>query len=681
MSCYIKARLLFLNLIILVFIFFTEVYSGETNLVTYNLLKEQPAEFIAGWKFQQGNDFNWSSTNFDDTNWLTVNSLKFPDTSKAWTGSGWFRKKFKIDSSLYGKTLGMRVLQTGSSKIYLNGNLIHTIGNVSSSADSEEVCIDISYPKHIQLAESADQMLAVHYSNFTKPNVDMLKWHDGFYIQVGLLDNFIESRVEREGRVYRYIFIFGGIPLLFSMLHLFLYFFNRREIANLYYGILTFSIGIINSIDSLVNFVTDPTAFEPIFIISGFFAVICIVFLLLFAYDSFQFQIPKHFVFFIVVGAALNIVLFIDITVILGIIIQVYAVLAILEICRVVFISFYFNKIKPGFLVIGFSIFIITWLYQIFISFGFIPPMFEFPIFYAGLMLLIISMSIHLSQNFALINNELEKEIETVKELSKQKIESERIEKERELKQKLLAADNLRKTKELEEARALQLSMLPKELPRLSNLEIAAKMLTATEVGGDYYDFYKCEESLTFAIGDATGHGTKAGTLVSATKSLFNALVDGQEPLSMIIRFNAAIKKMNLPNLFMALLIGKINGNKITFSNSGMPPILVYSQSRNDVTDIKQKSMPIGGPANFPYTQANFIVESGDVVLFSSDGLFEVFNEHEEMLGLDGAKNIFKNSISDSPQNIVDNILAATKKWSNGVALRDDLTLVVISFK
>ena len=72
---------------------------------------------------------------------------------------------------------------------------------------------------------------------------------------------------------------------------------------------------------------------------------------------------------------------------------------------------------------------------------------------------------------------------------------------------------------------------------------------------------------------------------------------------------------------------------------------------------------------------------SGDVVLFSSDGLFEVFNEHEEMLGLDGAKNIFQNSISNSPQNIVDNILAATKKWSNGIALRDDLTLVVISFK
>jgi serine phosphatase RsbU (regulator of sigma subunit) len=296
-------------------------------------------------------------------------------------------------------------------------------------------------------------------------------------------------------------------------------------------------------------------------------------------------------------------------------------------------------------------------------------------------MVLVISMSIHLSQNFAKINDELEREIETVKELSQQKIESERIEKERELEQKLLAADNFRKTKELEEARSLQLSMLPKELPVFPNLEIAARMLTATEVGGDYYDFYKCEDSLTFAIGDATGHGTKAGALVSATKALFNALVDGREPLSMIKKFNAAIKKMNLRNLFMALLIGKINGNKITFSNSGMPPILVYKKDRNEVIDIKQKSMPIGGPANFPYTQAEFAAERGDVILFSSDGLLEVFNKNNEMLGLEGAKNIFLNSISSSPQKTIDNILDAVKVWNNEISLRDDLTLVIISFK
>ncbi|MBK7379017.1 MAG: hypothetical protein IPJ03_08430 [Ignavibacteriales bacterium] len=84
---------------------------------------------------------------------------------------------------------------------------------------------------------------------------------------------------------------------------------------------------------------------------------------------------------------------------------------------------------------------------------------------------------------------------------------------------KIIQADNDRKTKELEEARQLQLSMLPKDLPQLPNLDIAVYMKTATEVGGDYYDFnVDPDGTLTFAIGDATGHGMKAGIIVSMVK-------------------------------------------------------------------------------------------------------------------------------------------------------------------
>ena len=81
-----------------------------------------------------------------------------------------------------------------------------------------------------------------------------------------------------------------------------------------------------------------------------------------------------------------------------------------------------------------------------------------------------------------------------------------------------------RKTKELEEARQLQLSMLPKELPNLPNLEIAAFMRTATEVGGDYYDFIVQENGvLNVAFGDATGHGLQAGTMVTLMKGFFTS--------------------------------------------------------------------------------------------------------------------------------------------------------------
>ncbi len=78
------------------------------------------------------------------------------------------------------------------------------------------------------------------------------------------------------------------------------------------------------------------------------------------------------------------------------------------------------------------------------------------------------------------------------------------------------------KPDELEEARKLQLSMLPNEIPNHPNLEIAVSMETATEVGGDYYDFaVGSDGTLNIALGDATGHGMQAGTLVTIMKGIF----------------------------------------------------------------------------------------------------------------------------------------------------------------
>jgi len=87
-----------------------------------------------------------------------------------------------------------------------------------------------------------------------------------------------------------------------------------------------------------------------------------------------------------------------------------------------------------------------------------------------------------------------------------------------ELKDKLLAYDELR------EARNLQLSILPKTVPKHPDIDMAFYMKTANEVGGDYYDFQQMEDS-TFivVIGDVTGHGMKSGVVVAVMKGLFNS--------------------------------------------------------------------------------------------------------------------------------------------------------------
>ena len=98
-------------------------------------------------------------------------------------------------------------------------------------------------------------------------------------------------------------------------------------------------------------------------------------------------------------------------------------------------------------------------------------------------------MSVYLARSSSQTNKNLETQLATVKLLSEEAIEKEKTAAKLTIETQLVKAENERKTKELEDARQLQLSMLPKELPKLPNLEIAVYMKTATEVGGDYYDF------------------------------------------------------------------------------------------------------------------------------------------------------------------------------------------------
>ncbi|MCP5066627.1 MAG: SpoIIE family protein phosphatase, partial [bacterium] len=78
--------------------------------------------------------------------------------------------------------------------------------------------------------------------------------------------------------------------------------------------------------------------------------------------------------------------------------------------------------------------------------------------------------------------------------------------------------------------------------------------------------------TLTIAIGDATGHGTRAGTMVTATKALFNALASENDSRLVLEKATSAIKRLNLQNLFMALALAKLHDGRLEIAGAGMPP-------------------------------------------------------------------------------------------------------------
>ena len=171
--------------------------------------------------------------------------------------------------------------------------------------------------------------------------------------------------------------------------------------------------------------------------------------------------------------------------------------------------------------------------------------------------------------------------------------------------------------------------MLPNELPKLPNLDIAVYMKTATEVGGDYYDFsFSSDGSLNVAIGDATGHGMKAGTLVSMIKSLFVANSINKSLEDFFSSSNEALKNSKLDKMMMAFAMVNISGNKIEIANAGIPPIFIYRKSKNEVEEINLAGLPLGAMKNINYDTHISDLGIEDVVLMLSDGMPELQNEN-----------------------------------------------------
>jgi len=243
-------------------------------------------------------------------------------------------------------------------------------------------------------------------------------------------------------------------------------------------------------------------------------------------------------------------------------------------------------------------------------------------------------------------------------------------------------AENARRAKEMEEARGLQLSMLPKTVPQLPNLEIAAYMKPATEVGGDYYDFHVGDDgTLTVAVGDATGHGLKAGTMVTATKGLFNAFAGDQNIPQIFKETSRALKKMNLRGLYMAMTMLKITGRQLVVSAAGMPSTLIYRAATQEIEEVAIRAMPLGSVANFAYQQQEHALAIGDAVLMMSDGFPEMFNEQGEMLDYAKAKTLLKEIAQSSPQEIINRFVEVGEAWAGTRAPDDDVTFVVLKVK
>jgi len=248
-----------------------------------------------------------------------------------------------------------------------------------------------------------------------------------------------------------------------------------------------------------------------------------------------------------------------------------------------------------------------------------------------------------------------------------------------ELRAKVAEEENARKSNELEEARRLQLSLLPEKLPELPNLEIAVYMNTATEVGGDYYDFnISADGTLNIALGDATGHGMQAGTVVTLKKGLFSADSGRMDIGDFFKQSSETIKDLRFGRMMMSFTMIKIKDKDMLFSSAGMPPAYIFRASTLKVDELSLEGMPLGAMKEFKYQVLREQLASGDTLLLMSDGLPELKNPDGDLFDYSRVEEVFRDVADKAPQTIVDRLVDAGEIWRKDQVADDDVTLMVI---
>lgn len=236
---------------------------------------------------------------------------------------------------------------------------------------------------------------------------------------------------------------------------------------------------------------------------------------------------------------------------------------------------------------------------------------------------------------------------------------------------------------ELQDARQMQWSLLPKESPTLEGYQIAGVCSPASEVGGDFFDYISTGENhLCIALADVSGKGLK-GAMAAAMASgvLHSEATGGRSVAEMMMHINQNLCSTLQKSMFVALTLAHLDtrANLLRFANAGgLDPL---KKSGDVITPLKAEGtrLPLGMLNNIYYQEGQIELSPLDFVIFLSDGVIEALNRAEEMYGEEPLEQLIKEfPASSSAQELMDSILRDVTQFTAGAEQADDITVIVI---
>jgi sigma-B regulation protein RsbU (phosphoserine phosphatase) len=236
-------------------------------------------------------------------------------------------------------------------------------------------------------------------------------------------------------------------------------------------------------------------------------------------------------------------------------------------------------------------------------------------------------------------------------------------------------------------AMEIQQHLLPSQAPRLTGFDIAGDSIFCDETGGDYYDFIElvdlAPDKLGIAVGDVTGHGIGAALLMASARGVLRSHAGrhGGDLGELFATLNRHLVRDTGDARFMTLFYGVLEAGsrRLSWTSGGHDPALWVRRQTGKIEELANTGIPLGIIDEVKYGPGGPVtLESGDLVVIGTDGIWEASNPAGEMFGRQRLRDLLSAAGDMTADEIHAAVVEAVNSFRGAHPQEDDITLVVI---
>lgn len=250
-----------------------------------------------------------------------------------------------------------------------------------------------------------------------------------------------------------------------------------------------------------------------------------------------------------------------------------------------------------------------------------------------------------------------------------------------------VAVEKGRMERELQMARAIQQSLLPRQMPEIPGYEIATRWQSAREVAGDFYDLFTLSDdsmgdSLGVVIADVSDKGAPAALFMASARSMIRShALAGYSPLDTLLRTNDMIVDDSSSGTFVTVYFSLFRaGGASVHINGGHNPPLVYRHATDQVSFLPRGGRALGWFRDNPLRPVELTLEPGDLIVYYTDGLTDAENAAGENYGEARLAQAVMECARQPAARVLNYIVHDVETFCGGVPAFDDLTLCVVRY-